>query len=86
MNTGDVLIHSIKEEYTLEFDILHEAISTIPHSVRIYVPRDVEPWLKENCEADCYLATIDRQHLDHVYLAMFVDRLDAVHYKMVWGR
>ena len=85
MEKKDIKVHSIKEEYELEFDILQEAIESIPHSNRIYVPKCAEMWLKENCEADCYLVTVNRSYAERHYLAMFINPADACYYRLVWG-
>lgn len=79
-------MHSVKEEYSLEFNILQEAIDTIPHRTRFYIPKKHEHWLRENCEEDCYLVSQGKwDYMEHYYLAMFIDSNDAFLYKLVWG-
>lgn len=85
MEKKDIRVHSIKEEYELEFHVLEEAIEAIPHANRMYIPKCAEEWLKENCEADCYLITVNREYAERHYLAMFISPNDAFHYKLVWG-
>lgn len=84
MNDDDIIVHSIKEEYELRFHIIQEAIETIPHSVRMYIPKNAETWLRENCNEDCYLISLNRDYLRDHYLALFVNPIDAVYYVLVW--
>lgn len=77
-------MHSIHDEYELEFHILQEAIEAIPHANRFYIPRTAEKWLRENCEENCYLITTNRKYNERHFLALFTSANDAFFYKLVW--
>lgn len=82
----DIEVRSIKGTYKFEFYVLVEAINTIPHSDRIYIPKDARKWLEEYCEEECYLVLDpSRTFMKNYYLALFVNPSDAFFYRLVWG-
>lgn len=82
----EILVHSLRGTQKLEFDVLLEAIDSIPHAARFRVPKDMEMWLKQNCESNCYLISEpNRSFMSGYYIVLFSDPADAIHTKLYWG-
>jgi hypothetical protein len=83
----EVRVHSIENEKILEFDVIKDALKTIPHIKTYTAPRNVKWWLVENCEGNCYLLECSSHFLlkENCYIIMFENEIDAVFFKLVWG-
>ncbi|NJO61541.1 MAG: hypothetical protein HC836_25825 [Richelia sp. RM2_1_2] len=93
MEKKDIKVASIKRTGTLEFNVLSDALNQLPQGRLFYIPRKAERWLKDNCEGDCYLISVERDHEDQFlqyclgqyYLGIFDEPNDAILFKLIWG-